>query len=121
MVECACQNPELFQTPTVKFAFFNGLTPAVIEAVQSRGVEVLVGPDLKPVASKDTMSQTEPSCDVNSDVLNLDITAMVAYVSALTNGHADFTFKESILTDQAGFVFQHFIPKNFFNNKSWPF
>jgi len=39
--------------------------------------------------------------DEKSEVLNLDITAMVAYVSALTNGEAQFNFKEDILSDQA--------------------
>ena len=33
--------------------------------------------------------------------LNLDITAMIAYVSALTNGHSDHVFKEPILNEQA--------------------
>ncbi len=38
---------------------------------------------------------------LDSSALNLDITAMIAYVSALTNGCADYTFKEPILSDQA--------------------
>jgi hypothetical protein len=33
--------------------------------------------------------------------LNLDITAMIAYVSALTNGFCRFVFKEPILSQQA--------------------
>ena len=33
--------------------------------------------------------------------LNLDITAMIAYVSALTNGGCNFTFKEPVLCQQA--------------------
>ena len=33
--------------------------------------------------------------------LNLDITAMIAYVSALTNGGNNFTFKEPVLCQQA--------------------
>lgn len=37
----------------------------------------------------------------NPNTLNLDITAMIAYVSALTNGHAHYKFKEKILTEQA--------------------
>ena len=37
----------------------------------------------------------------NSGTLNLDITAMIAYVSALTNGFANFVFKEPILSQQA--------------------
>lgn len=36
-----------------------------------------------------------------TNALNLDITAMIAYVSALTNGQADFDFDEPILRDQA--------------------
>ena len=59
MVECASQNPELFQTPVVKFAFFNdGLTSAVIDAVQSRGVRVLAGSDLKPVEEASVCDNT---------------------------------------------------------------
>eukprot|EP00095_Tigriopus_kingsejongensis_P007623 snap_masked-scaffold995_size72343-processed-gene-0.7 protein:Tk07623 transcript:snap_masked-scaffold995_size72343-processed-gene-0.7-mRNA-1 annotation:"hypothetical protein L798_14662" len=38
---------------------------------------------------------------LNPDCLNLDITAMIAYVSALTNGQAHYRFKEKILTEQA--------------------
>ena len=34
-------------------------------------------------------------------ILNLDITAMIAYVSALTNGFSDYEFKEDILNQQA--------------------
>lgn len=39
----------------------------------------------------------------SSGSLNLDITTMIAYVSALTNGHADYDFEESeaILSKQA--------------------
>ena len=33
--------------------------------------------------------------------LNLDITAMIAYVSATTNGGANFIFKDKLLTEQA--------------------
>lgn len=37
----------------------------------------------------------------HSGTLNLDITAMIAYVSALTNGFANYIFKEPILSQQA--------------------
>ena len=39
--------------------------------------------------------------DCDTTRLNLDITAMIAYVSALTNGHADHEFTEQILAEQA--------------------
>jgi len=38
---------------------------------------------------------------IDQSRLNLDITAMVAYVSALTNGGNNFTFKEPVLCQQA--------------------
>jgi hypothetical protein len=43
-----------------------------------------------------------PPKSLNSlGTLNLDITAMIAYVSALTNGFANYIFKEPILSQQA--------------------
>jgi len=38
---------------------------------------------------------------IDQSRLNLDITAMIAYVSALTNGGTNFTFKEPVLCQQA--------------------
>lgn len=35
------------------------------------------------------------------DRLNLDVTAMIAYVSSLTNGGCQYKFKEPLLTQQA--------------------
>lgn len=37
----------------------------------------------------------------NIDKINLDVSAMIAYVSALTNGHANYEFKVPVLTQQA--------------------
>ncbi|TRY68341.1 hypothetical protein TCAL_01406 [Tigriopus californicus] len=56
--------------------------------------------DERSVASK---PGNQLSCEAGFDphTLNLDITAMIAYVSALTNGHAHYRFKEKILTEQA--------------------
>lgn len=42
--------------------------------------------------------------DVNNlelDTLNLDVTAMMAYVSNMTNGHCNYIFKQAVLTQQA--------------------
>ena len=38
--------------------------------------------------------------DVDYSTLNLDITAMIAYVSAVSNGYANYVFEEKILTQQ---------------------
>ena len=42
--------------------------------------------------------------NVDYSTLNLDITAMIAYVSAVTNGHANYIFEEKILTQQVRFL-----------------
>ena len=33
--------------------------------------------------------------------LNLDVTAMMAYVSNMTNGHCNYVFKQEVLTQQS--------------------
>lgn len=46
------------------------------------------------------MSQCmEDHLDIN--VLNLDVTAMMAYVSNMTNGYCRYVFKQDVLTQQA--------------------
>lgn len=37
----------------------------------------------------------------NINLLNLDVTAMMAYVSNMTNGHCHFIFKQEVLTQQS--------------------
>ena len=54
----------------------------------------------------DNVTQTVTSSllsspSIRANTLNLDITAMIAYVSALTNGFCDVAFKEPILSQQA--------------------
>lgn len=41
------------------------------------------------------------NCNHDDQKLNLDVTAMLAYVSGLTNGRCNFKFKEPVLTQQA--------------------
>lgn len=38
--------------------------------------------------------------DPEINTLNLDVTAMMAYVSNMTNGHCNYVFKENVLTQQ---------------------
>lgn len=40
-------------------------------------------------------------CSHSDEKLNLDVTAMLAYVSGLTNGRCNFKFKEPVLNQQA--------------------
>lgn len=53
-----------------------------------------------------TASLEEPDLDIDqyattSEELNLDVTTMLAYCSALTNGRCNWVFKEPLLTEQA--------------------
>ncbi len=47
------------------------------------------------------LSSSRSYPEFDSSTLNLDITAMIAYVSALTNGFCSYSFKEPILSEQA--------------------
>lgn len=40
----------------------------------------------------------EEHSEINT--LNLDVTAMMAYVSNMTNGHCNYVFKQEVLTQQ---------------------
>jgi hypothetical protein len=54
---------------------------------------------LGPMITSETSSLID--CSHGDQKLNLDVTAMLAYVSSLTNGRCNFEFKEPILTQQA--------------------
>lgn len=115
LVRCAGQNLVLFAPPTVRFAFANGVTRSLRDKVLRRGAKV--GGDLVVFSDdeSDDESEVESDEDTGEDEdsagdeeaamddtrVNLDITAMIAYVSALTNGRAGFTYRERILSQQA--------------------
>ena len=128
---CAAQNKQLFRAPTVVFAFHNGVSQRLADKIRRRGVVVEgeVIPNEEGFIEESSDSEYESEYDEEEDEvlqdgvlcartteeqgsnpipadcdttrLNLDITAMIAYVSALTNGHADHHFTEPILAEQA--------------------
>ena len=62
--------------------------------------------DVETNKENDNLTQTVTSSlssspSIRANTLNLDITAMIAYVSALTNGFCNVVFKEPILSQQA--------------------
>ncbi|XP_030570228.1 UPF0415 protein C7orf25 homolog [Drosophila novamexicana] len=82
----------MFQRPKVVFYFSNKIDSSLHEELKEMGVQ--------------TASLEEPDLDVDqyatiSNELNLDVTTLLAYVSALTNGGCNFVFKEPLLTEQA--------------------
>jgi len=116
LVRCAGQHCVLFAAPTVRFAFANGVTRSLRNKVLRRGATV--EGDLVVFSDDESDAESEVESDEDTDEdedsagdeeeavmddtrVNLDITAMIAYVSALTNGRAGFTYRERILSQQA--------------------
>jgi len=118
-VLCASQNEVLFKPPAVKFVFANGVTKNLHKRIAKRGAEAVgevvdighneTDDEESDADESDCDSEFDSEADVVSDTdttidntkINLDITAMIAYVSALTNGRNWFQFSEKILSQQA--------------------
>ena len=98
-----------FKPPVLVFSFHAGVPERAAAKLATLGV--IVKGDVVPMAlaeeddfgsdEENTVDATTHDDHVDYSVLNLDITAMIAYVSALTNGHANHVFQEDILTQQA--------------------
>jgi len=117
-VLCASQNEVLFKSPIVRFIFANGVTQSLYRRVTKKGAEAageivnlsdLESDDESDLDESDSDSDLDDTDEAVSDdelaidntKVNLDITAMIAYVSALTNGRNGFQFSEKILSEQA--------------------
>ncbi|KAG8227747.1 hypothetical protein J437_LFUL007537 [Ladona fulva] len=117
---CAKQHPFMFKPPQIVFVFSSGIEESLCELLEDIGVTI-VGehmPDSCPyqfdeedesdeeeeaVSEEGTLTpqQSTSIADVVPNRLNLDVTTMLAYVSALTNGGADWEYKQPILKGQA--------------------
>lgn len=92
------------------FAFSNGIEETLARLLEARGI-IVEGervPDSSPHNWEDHESalsapNLRPQTDGIGMVerLNLDVSTLVAYVSALTNGRSNFTFQQPLLTQQA--------------------
>uniref|UniRef100_A0A8D8FR92 UPF0415 protein C7orf25 homolog n=1 Tax=Culex pipiens TaxID=7175 RepID=A0A8D8FR92_CULPI len=91
-VEAAEANPHMFKPPRVVFRFLSKIDDELIEELQQVGITVLVQQTSQPVP------RTEPTAVRK---LNLDITTLIAYVSAMTNGSSHWEYSEPLLTEQA--------------------
>lgn len=109
-VYCAHQNPHLFFPPKVNVVFHNGVSSVVASSVEKRGAKFVGNiieidsdsdeSELHDIDNNFSRNLIFNTTEVDSSTLNLDITAMIVYVSALTNGHSNYTFQEPILTEQ---------------------
>ncbi|XP_026847845.1 UPF0415 protein C7orf25 homolog [Drosophila persimilis] len=82
----------MFQRPKIVFYFSNKIEDSLHEELLEMGVQT---------ASLEAPDSDEDQYATASNELNVDVTTMLAYVSALTNGHSHWVFKEPLLTDQA--------------------
>ncbi|XP_039749935.1 UPF0415 protein C7orf25 homolog [Pararge aegeria] len=123
-LECARLYPCMYQSPKVVFEFVSGIEESLANKLKGKGVFVKgeVLPDSKSNVEFDdpyesssdeeffenndhniTLQSWAQCMEEHSDItiLNLDVTAMMAYVSNMTNGHCNYVFKQKVLTEQA--------------------
>jgi len=121
-VKCSPEEPSMLNTPVVKFMFAKGITSSLARKINSKGAmvdgEVVnIGEEESDNDSDDQSDSSEDSTEdlsfveeeevdtipyiVDRSKLNLDITAMIAYVSSLTNDRKECKFKEEDLNEQA--------------------
>ncbi|XP_055615477.1 UPF0415 protein C7orf25 homolog [Toxorhynchites rutilus septentrionalis] len=91
-VEAAEANPHLFKPPRVVFRFLSKIDDELVDELERVGVFVLVLQTSQPVPKTETTAISK---------LNLDITTLIAYVSAMTNGSSHWEYNEPLLTEQA--------------------
>ena len=108
MLKCAERNPALFRPPNVVFVFAMGVFKPMADVLQGLGVQVegdiIKNHELYEVDSPLRPFTTESGIGLDDGALNLDVSTMIAYVSALTNGSAYAKFNanlEPVLAQQA--------------------
>ncbi|XP_003739479.1 UPF0415 protein C7orf25 homolog [Galendromus occidentalis] len=111
MVACSKHHPHLYTIPQVKvlFACSHPVPEELKTIVEEAGATVMTTIGDKPSDDGFDCGNGESSTfrslrleEVPEDaILNLDVSTMIAYVSALTNGRANFQFQENILSEQA--------------------
>lgn len=122
-MECAKLYPCMYQTPMIIFEFMSGIEENLANKLKAIGIKVKG--EILPNSifcekgdSFDSESSDEECLDNYSHssllqemshcieehpeikILNLDVTAMMAYVSNMTNGHCNYVFKQEVLTQQ---------------------
>lgn len=105
-VEASQAHLHMFKPPQIYFIFHSSINHELIEMLEATGVQVSALNDFRSDASKwyskiDFEKQLE-----GVETLNLDITTLLAYVSALTNPTSDhegyyWHFPEPLLTEQS--------------------
>uniref|UniRef100_A0A182W3J7 DUF1308 domain-containing protein n=1 Tax=Anopheles minimus TaxID=112268 RepID=A0A182W3J7_9DIPT len=109
-VQAACNFPYMFRPPTIVFRFLSRLDSELIEELQRIGVRVVILTedlneqiriDVTAASSSRSSSQTDTNPKDEIRLLNVDVTTLIAYCSAMTNGSARWEFKQPLLSEQA--------------------
>lgn len=121
-LKAATQNLNLYCIPQVEFLFVNGVPEVVKVFLEKKGIKVcgkvivFNDPECSPDTSSDSdhdsdsedddladyiENQTSEQATSSSNLINLCVTTMIAYVSELTNGGCNSSFVEPILNQQA--------------------
>ncbi|KAF5273415.1 hypothetical protein FQA39_LY07432 [Lamprigera yunnana] len=103
-LKCAELNPCYFQKPKIVFVFFAGISEELAEKLQSLGVTVNGTHITQEIDSKDFTTHSNTLTDNTRHItkVNLDVSAMLAYVSSVTNGScAKYQFAVPVLAQQA--------------------
>ncbi|XP_063705012.1 UPF0415 protein C7orf25 homolog [Culicoides brevitarsis] len=93
IVDAAQLNPHLYHAPKVIFQFANEIDAELQANLEEIGVEVRSLHEL-PTKKEENVTQ-------EIDILNLDVTTLIAYTSNLTNGFSFCEFGDHILNQQA--------------------
>ncbi|KAJ7322699.1 hypothetical protein JRQ81_018986 [Phrynocephalus forsythii] len=123
-LQASHQQPVQYSNPHIIFAFFNGVSYPMAERLKEMGISVrgdivAVNGLMKPSDESEDEGESLQVTKVDRDNLiasvafptdvrvdlcnrvNLDITTLITYVSALGYGGCYFIFKEKVLTEQA--------------------
>ncbi|XP_044736172.1 UPF0415 protein C7orf25 homolog [Chrysoperla carnea] len=107
-LECAKLYPVCFQNPKVIFHFSQGITPELLNVLQTTEITVTTNENFVDIIEKLQLNKpinqeiyVNNFCNLATKKLNLDVSSMIAYVSNLTNGYCNYIYKEALLTQQA--------------------
>lgn len=89
-LEVASSQLNFFRPPKVVFDFLNPIDKDLEKALEARGI--ILGRKFRELSSTENL--------INSK-LNIDITTMLAYISELSNGGSNCSFRERLLDEQA--------------------
>ncbi|KAF5270430.1 hypothetical protein FQR65_LT05618 [Abscondita terminalis] len=104
-LECAEVHPCLFKTPKVTFVFYTGISCALAAKLESLGITVKgnrLENDTDNNKNLECLSDLSTKNTSHITKLNLDVSAMLAYVSSVTNGSCNkYQFSVPVLSQQA--------------------